>query len=147
MKSTKLMILVLLWAGGAWARTNTILDSLGGSSVRASSYHTEAMASDSTNVGIDEGAFACHTGPFPFRNRFTYVCVNEKTGTPIWGVQDVRSFLFVEYLERYDNVADVQVSLNTRGNWKGRFFRNHRVLLISIWRDSFGAVWISLDGA
>jgi hypothetical protein len=90
--------------------------------------------------------FACEAGPFPFRNRFTYVCVNEKTGTPIWGAEVVNSTLFVEYLERYANVADVQVGLNSKGRWKGRFFRGNQVLYITVWRDSFGTVWISLDG-
>jgi hypothetical protein len=91
-------------------------------------------------------AFACQAGPFPFENRFSYVCVNEKTGTPIWGAEVVNSTLFVEYLKPYANVADVQVGLNSQGRWKGKFFGGNRVLNITVWRNSFGAVWISLDG-
>jgi hypothetical protein len=90
--------------------------------------------------------FACHAGPFPFKNRFSYVCVNEKTGIPIWGAAVVNSLLFVECLKPYVNVADVQVSLNSKGVWKGRFFEGSRVLDITVWRDSFGAEWISLEG-
>ena len=90
--------------------------------------------------------FPCQAGPFPFNNGFTYVCVNEKTGAAIWGAEVVNSTLFVEYLERYANVADVQVGLNSKGRWTGRFFEGNRVLYITVWRDPFGAVWISLDG-